>query len=174
MDIAGLAVGILGLIVSLSGFIIAVWQIRRTRTAAEHAEEAAVKAREAIFHVTSVSDLSQASAQIEQIKELYRTHDWQRATDRYTQLRRVLTEVRSRLPDERRDILGDKLRRAIEQLIIIEIESNRAVARGNDIDIVRFQVILLRIQQDIDEARLEIERELTGTTDTIGSDEHDN
>ena len=160
MDIASFVVGMLGLIVSSLGF--GLWQIIKTRSAAESAERAATEAREAVLHVTSVSDLSQASAQIELLKEIVRNQQWQRAIDRYTPLRQLLIDVEARLPNETKGLLGDKLRRAIEQLLIMENESNKAVAERTDIDATRFQSMLLEIQNEIDKAQAELEQELTG------------
>lgn len=160
MDIAGLAVGILGLIVSLSGFIIAVWQIRRTRTAAESAERAAIEAREAVLYVTSVSDLSQASAQIEQIKELHRTQDWRRAADRYTPLRQLLIRAASRLPEENQQVFNF----AVVQLREMETDVNLALDRNIPLSSTRFISILLEVQHSLDEVRTELEKYLLGAS----------
>ena len=139
MDAVGLVVGILGLIVSLSGFTIAVWQIHRTRTVAESAERAAIEAREAVIYVTSVADLSQASAQIEQIKELHRIQDWRRAADRYTPLRQMLTRASSRLPEENRQVFNF----AIVQLREMEKDVNLALDQGSLLSSARFISVLL-------------------------------
>ena len=64
MDVASLSIGAISLIVSLAGFTIAVIQIRKTRSAAEHAAEAADAARDSVLQITSIADLTQASAQI--------------------------------------------------------------------------------------------------------------
>ena len=162
MDIANLAVSVLGLVVAVGGFAIAIWQIRRTRTAAESAEVAATVARASIFSVTSLLDLSQASMLIEQLKELYRNEEWRRAVDRCTQLRQILTRVKSRLPEEKRDKIDD----AIHQLFYLERTTNRAIAEGTEIDATRLhvQVILLAIHQDIDETLAEIEYNLSDTS----------
>lgn len=159
MDIANLAVSVAGLVIAICGFAIAIWQIRRTRTAAEAAEAAATAARASMFSVTSLLDLSQASMLIEQLKELYRNEEWRRAVDRCTQLRQILTRVKSRLPEEKRDKIDD----AIHQLFYLERTTNRAIAEGTEIDATRLhvQVILLAIHQDIDETLAEIEYNLS-------------
>ena len=160
MDIASLAVSVAGLVVAVCGFAIAIWQIRRTRTAAESAEAAARAARESIFSVTSLLDMSQASMLIEQLKELYRNNEWRRAVDRYTQLRQILTRTKSRLPEEKRDKIDD----AIHQLASLEGAASRVIAEGTEIDAAEFHNILLTIQQDIDETLAEIEYNLSDTS----------
>ena len=160
MDIANLAVSVAGLMIAVCGFAIAIWQIRRTRTAAEAAEAAAMAARASIFSVTSLLDLSQASMLIEQLKELYRNNEWRRAIDRYTQLRQILIRAKSRLPEEKRDKIDD----AINRLVYLEKETSRVIAEGTEIDAARLNVVLLEIQQDIDESLAEIEYNLSDTS----------
>ena len=87
MDIASLAVGVLGLIVSLCGFTIAVWQIRRTRTAAESAEAAATEAREAVLRGISIPDLIEAQSIVGELLQLHRNQDLSDIFPKYEQLR---------------------------------------------------------------------------------------
>ncbi|MCY3543599.1 MAG: hypothetical protein OXH22_06110 [Chloroflexi bacterium] len=61
-------------------------------------------------------------------------------------------------------MLDDTLMHAVEQLLIVEIESNDAIAEGTDIDTARCQGILLEIQNNIDEVHVEVEQELTGAS----------
>lgn len=167
MDIANLAVSVAGLVIAICGFAVAIWQIRRTRTAAESAEVAATAARDEIFSVTTLLDLSQASMQIEHLKELHRNEEWRRAADRYTPLRQILIRAKSWLPEEKRDKIDD----VISQLNYLETASleedtNRAIAERTEIDAARFQVhiVLLEIQQDIDESLAKIEYNLSDTS----------
>ena len=168
MDIANLVVSVLGLVVAVGGFAIAIWQIRRTRTAAESAESAATAARASIFSVTSLLDLSQASMLIEQLKELHRNEDWSRAVDRYTPLRQILIRAKPRLPEEKRDKIDDVIRQLkdLEMVSLAEEETNRAIAERTEIDEARFQILgaLVEIQQDIYESLAEIEYNLSDTS----------
>ena len=162
MDIASISIGILGLIVSLAGFTIAVFQIRKTRSAAERAEEAANKAREALIQVTSISDLSHASALIDRLKDLHRNEDLGRAIDKYTPLRQLLTEARFRLPNANRNTFNE----AIRQLRIMEEEAEKALKDSSLLPVLIFHPILLGIQQSLDEVRIELESNLANTTTT--------
>ena len=159
MDIASLIIGALGVFISLGGFTIAVAQIRRTRAAAESAERAATDAREAAFYVTSVSDLSQIVIQMEQVKELHRNREWVRAIDRYILLRRLITEARSRLPEDTRGALTT----AIIRLMQMEKAANQALARGEQAPVARLNNELVDLQQSLDEVRVAIEKRLLDT-----------
>lgn len=159
MDIASLIIGALGVFISLGGFTIAVAQIRRTRAAAESAERAATDARAAVFYVTSVSDLSQIVIQMEQVKELHRNREWVRAIDRYILLRRLITEARSRLPE---DIRG-ALTTAIIRLTQMEKAANQSLVRGEQAPVARLNNELVDLQQSLDEVRVAIEKRLLDT-----------
>ena len=162
--VASLIVGAVSLIVSLGGFTIAVWQIRRTRSAAESAERAATEAREAVLHVTSVSDLSQITVQMELIRELHRNGEWTRAIDRYASLRRLLTEARSRLPEEAHDILNVAIIRLQEMEKIV----NNALDKGNPISSAALNDEIVDIQQSLDEIRVWFENRMSGVSDAGG------
>ena len=169
MDIASLIIGALGVFISLGGFSAAIWQIRRTRTAAESAERAATDAREAVLRTTSISYLTQAVSQIERLKELHRNQDLDRVVERYTPLRQILTATQARLSAS----AIEELDNAIIELMRMERDINRAIFAGNRIDHARFIGILLNIQQVLDEARVYQERQMYGASD-IGSVSDDN
>ena len=145
--------------ISLGGFSAAIWQIRRTRTAAESAERAATDAREAAFYVTSVADLSQIVSQMEQVKDLHRNREWVRAIDRYILLRRLITEARSRLQEDTRGALTT----AIIRLMQMEKAANQALARGEQAPVARLNNELVDLQQSLDEVRVAIEKRLLDT-----------
>ena len=161
MDVASLSIGMISLIVSLAGFTIAVIQIRKTRSAAEHAAEAADAARDSVLQITSIADLTQASAQIDQLKELHRSQELGRAIDRYTPLRQLLTVARTRLPEEKAEVFDG----AIRQLIIMETEATEALAEQRTVSERQINRTLLDMQQALDEARVELEQFLTSTSD---------
>lgn len=89
-------VGVAGVVVSLAGFWIAIWQIRRTRTAAQAAEGAARETRGSLARNLTLGDLSGAREQIQRLKETHRAGEWQRALFTYPLLRRALADIRTR------------------------------------------------------------------------------
>ena len=153
---AGLAVGTLGLLVSLCGFAVAITQIKRARSAAEAAAQAARDARQTMMRVASVSDLSQIVIQIDLLKEMYSAQDFGRAVDRCILLRRLLTDVMARLPDpEHRAVLYN----AIMQLQRLEVAANGASDEQTPVSSERFISVLVAMQQALDEVRAKIELE---------------
>ena len=161
MAIAGLVVGAIGLVVSAAAFIVAVWQIRKTQSAAESAANAATEAREVAQSVTSVSDLSQITVQMDLLRELHRHKEWTRAIDRYSSLRRLLTEARSRLPEEAHTTLN----LAIIRLQRMEKDLNTALAKDDDISEEYFNNELVDLQQALDEIRVWLENRLSCVLD---------
>ena len=154
--------GAIGLIVSAAAFIIAVWQIRKTQSAAESAAQAATEAREVVHHVTVISDLSQINGQIELIKELHRSEEWTRAIDRYSSLRRLLTQARVRLPEEAHSTLNV----AIIRLQQMEMNANNTLAQDLPISYAAFSNELVDLQQSLDEIRVWLENRLSSVSHT--------
>ena len=163
MAIAGLIVGAIGLVVSAAAFIVAVWQIRKTQTAAESAASAARKAHEAVLQTIAISELAQAIALIELLKELHRNEDFSRALDRYTALRQLLNALQIRQAVEDKTSFDN----AIIQLIKIETTVNEAIYTGRQINITQIDSDLLKIQQLLDEARVRQQR-VSGASDIGG------
>lgn len=82
-----------GLVVSLLGFTFTLWQVRKSRTAAERAQ---VMAREAVERVSSrlfFTQIMTAVRLVQEVRSFCRATDWNRAVDRCEQLRIVLAGV---------------------------------------------------------------------------------
>ena len=146
----------LALAVSVGGFGIAFWQIKRTRNAAEHAEEAAVAARETVLRRMSISDLNQAHAIIEELKRLHRSQDFSQAINRYTPLRQLLTDVQAKLPVE----AGELFNEAIDALMEMEVDIDNAISSDSfsDLDTSDFYSMLVELQQELHKMRLALEQ----------------
>jgi hypothetical protein len=82
-----------GLVVSLSGLGFAIYQIMRTRAVATAARDAAQEVREALARNFTIVDLTRAGEQIQGLKEYHPTQQWQRALDRYLDVRRLLVDI---------------------------------------------------------------------------------
>ena len=158
---AGLVIGAIGLIVSAAAFIVAVWQIRKTQTAAESAARAAREARDVVSQVTSISDLSQIIGQLDQLKELHRGKEWKRAIDRYSSLLRLLTEARSRVPSACIDEESLKaFTRAIMQLRAMAKEVDVAIEQGTELSGATFNNIIEDFEQPLLERLVDLENAL--------------
>ena len=161
---AGLVVGAIGLVVSAAALIIAVWQIRKTQTAAESSAAAAREAREVVQRVTSVSDLSQITVEMDILRDLHRNEEWTRAIDRYSSLERSLTRARATLPEESHG----KLNTAIVRLQRMEKTLNNSLDRNLPISVSALNNALVDLRQSLDEVRVELETHLSATSDAGG------
>ena len=158
--------GILGLIVSISGFTIAVWQIRRTHTAAESAAQAATEAREAVLRGISIPDLVEAQTIIGELLELHRNQELADIPSKYEHLRGILTDVKANLSEDYSSLFDE----AIEVLLDIEDEVEQAIFLddSSEFDTTTVNSRLREIQQTLHEVRADIER-----TTSILSDKGD-
>ena len=108
---------VVGLVVSILGFGFTLYQVRRSRTAAETAQ---TMAREAIERVSSrlfFTQISDAVRLIQEVRTSCRAMDWHRAVDRCEQLRILLGGVvddKKLQGDERKTVT-----KAIDDLLLI-------------------------------------------------------
>ncbi len=98
-------VGVAGLIATVGGLAIAIWQIRAARKAAKKAESAAsaagrasVETRDAIHGVLTIADLERSIGYVQQIKSLHREEKWETCLHIYQHLRSSLADIHARLP----------------------------------------------------------------------------
>jgi hypothetical protein len=86
---------ILGLLVSIVGFGVTIFQVIRSRKAATAAAQAAAEARNALIMFEAVADFSSVIAAMEELRRLHRAGAWPILPDRYSTLRQRLVEVRA-------------------------------------------------------------------------------
>jgi hypothetical protein len=142
-------VGVAGVGVSLLGFVIAIAQIRRTRTAAQAAEGAARETRGALARNLTLGDLSGAREQIQRLKETHRAGDWQRALFTYPLLRRALADIKTRhgnLQAQHRVVIQT----GIQELETMETEVEQYLSNPTAIDVIRFNKSLTGVQTLLD------------------------
>ena len=141
-DLASVA----GVAISIIGFFVTVWNVRRSKSAAERAEVAANEARRLVRSYETVADFSAAITIMEEIKRLHRTGELDMLLDRYAALRKVLIGV-SRVsplidPEQSR-----KIQSAITTLGTLENLIEGCRANQSPPDFVRLNRLLSR---DID------------------------
>ncbi len=95
----GDAATIVGIIVSLGGFIWAIREARGARSASEAAEIAASQTRDQIARHLQTVDLQRAIGLIERIKTLHNNDRWEGSTELYQALREMLSDVIIRCPE---------------------------------------------------------------------------
>ena len=89
-DLASIA----GFAISIIGFGLAIYNVRRSRRAAERAQEAAQSARNSIRIFETLVDISAVIGMLEEMKRAHRNSQWAILPDRYAALRKILIGVR--------------------------------------------------------------------------------
>ena len=149
-----------GLVVSVSGFSIAIWLIVSSRKAAVAATEAASATKEVLARNLTIDDLTRASQRIQLVKELHWEREWRRALDWYYDIRVMLSDISIRHPDLR-DENKSTLQSAIHQLQALEDEVGRTLADSDDSKGVEFGVEILQSAQSLlDELASELKQSI--------------
>ncbi len=146
-----------GLGVSVIGFGIAIYQIRRSRAAAVAAREAAQEARAALARNLTIADLTRVRERIQSIKDLHVSQQWQRAWDRYQDIRELLVEIRTRhqnLTASQRRIIQNAIRqiRAMEEAVQTTLIDNSRP------DMREFNQMLSNVQSTLIEAEIQLQQ----------------
>lgn len=141
-DLASIA----GVFITIVGFFVTLWNVWRSRSAAERAEMAANEACRMIRSYETVAEFSSAITLMEEIKRLHRSRQLEMLPDRYAALRKALIGVRRLAPSigGSQDVI---LQTAITTLATIEGTIEKSIHGGSDPDYVRLNRLLSR---DID------------------------
>jgi hypothetical protein len=142
-DLASIA----GVAISLVGFAITVIAVRKSRSAAQAAAQAARDTASKIRLLESVVDFSAAIAILEEIKRLQREKLWMHLPDRYATIRKLLITLRgtnSNLNDGQESVV----QRAVTNLRDMEEAVERFLGGGAAVKAPKFNSI---ISQDVDD-----------------------
>ena len=120
---------VLGLVVTLFGFVVTIYNVTRSRTAAEEANQAVAKVRQDILRIDMVAEFSAAIAAMDEVKRLQREEAWSVLPDRYAHLRKSLISIRSAnndLPERYMTTLQSSIQhfRGIETMIEESLAAN--------------------------------------------------
>jgi hypothetical protein len=121
--------GFVGFVVTIVGFVATLWNVARSRRAAEAARDAADEVRRRISTFETVRVLASAVAQLRAVQTDQRSGRWDTLPGRYGEIRGALIGVRERTPT-----LSEDQRTVIQTAILvlarIEHELDRALAAG--------------------------------------------
>lgn len=143
-DLASVA----GIVISITGFAVTVWNVLRSKSAADRAEAAAAEARRAIRGYEALSDFSAAIAIMEEIKRLHRIGETTIILDRYAALRKLLIGVRQLSP-EIDDSIRIRIQSAVTNLTAMEHYLEKSRAEGTTPNFVRLNRLLSRDVDDL-------------------------
>lgn len=90
--------GLAGIILSLLGFGISIWQIWKVKTAAESARDAAQMAKDGVRRLDSIIGFTSVARSIDDIKEACRKGEFERLPTQFDQARKALITARENNP----------------------------------------------------------------------------
>jgi hypothetical protein len=135
---------LIGLAITVVGFVVTIWNVLKSKSAAERAEAAAQNARSSLLRVDSVAAISAAIAGLEDIKRLHRGGAWEGMPERYGVQRRTLIGVRTGNP-ALTDGQRTSLQSTIQQLSMMEKAIEAYFADSTDTpNVARLNGILSR------------------------------
>lgn len=143
---------------------VAVWQIRKTQSAAQSAAKAATEARESVRDAASLISLSEIIVEIDLLREIHESKNWKRAMDKYSSLERSLSRARSSLPDESHSTLNI----AVVKLQQIEIKVSGLHDRNQPIPVALVNMELVGLRQSLGEVRASLEERIASTSEVGG------
>lgn len=120
---------LIGLLVGIVGFSIAIIQIRQTKSAADAATNAATQARNAIARMSAIEACSAAVQQMEDIKGLHRRGDTNSLPEKYAGVRLKLAEIKGDLAESSHKEFIDA---TIQSYADMENEYDAALNKGID------------------------------------------
>ena len=91
-------ISLLGIVISLAGFWLALVQIRKTTTAAESARDAAKLAKEGVGRLDSLIGFTSVAKTVDEIKSAYRADQLERLPALFDQARKALIAARESHP----------------------------------------------------------------------------
>jgi|ERR1039457_5090261 hypothetical protein len=146
-----------GSIATVLGFVVTIWTLVRTKTAAVAARQAAEATKAQLSRVDTMTEFSSAIAIMDEIKRLHRVRAWELLPDRYSILRRLLASIQTLNPDltdDHRSILGG----AIVQFRTMEhqVETARAANRHAELDLARLNRTVAKQLDELDKVMLSI------------------
>lgn len=141
-DLASIA----GVLISVVGFVFTVYNVRRSRKAAELASEAAQSVKNSIQTFETVGDLSTVIGMLEEVKRSHRNNQWALLPDSYATLRKTLIKIRK--SRDLSDVHATVLQDAIANLSEMEKAVEKALPNVPKDAHTRFNALL---SENIDE-----------------------
>ena len=152
-DLAGIAIGIIGVLVSATGLYLAVRAARAAQTAAQAAERATRETRRSIQRHLATVDIERANARIEYIKNLHRSGRWEAALEWYPEFRTMLHDIGQPLANLDAES-GDQISEAVSRILEMEFVVDWNIQSGSQPDVAANNLILSRIQSELRDANI--------------------
>ena len=144
------------------GLAYTIWLAWKAKTAAEQARDAANAAKERIFSLDTISELTAAKMALSEIIRLQRLNarniPWDIVLERYGSARGSLVRCAEGLgvPDAQRQSIGEAI--ALLRIMVVDIEKACIDDNPGRLNTVRFNHSLSIQMDDLERARIAIER----------------
>ena len=151
-----------GDLASIAGLAYAIYLAYWAKNAAEQARDAAEAARDRIFSLDAIKELTTAKMALNEIIRLQRLDalnaPWDIVLERYGSARESLVRCAEGLgvPDAQRQSIGEGI--ALLRIMVIDVEAAYLEKDPGRLNIVRFNHILSTQIDDLERARIAIER----------------
>ena len=159
IDLIGDVASVVGLLVTVGGFWLALRQIRKSRSASEQAREAAESVRGQILKMNAIQDINAATKAFEEIRRLHRFKAWDALPDRYTSLKQQLIAIKGRTPNLS-DTQKEQIQAAIQQVSNIEREVETAISGSDEPDVNRVNAIISKQIDRLAHLLVEVQNEI--------------
>ncbi len=142
-------ISVIGSIASLIGLPVAIWQIYKTRRAAEAATKAVIRTQKAISRNLLLSDISNCTRNTEEIKSFVRSGKYESALIRVNDLISQLSQIQEMSKNSNQPIQIE-FRETISQLSIIRKDFEKKLIKSSvKMDVVQINSQLSEITDDL-------------------------
>jgi len=142
-------IGVIGSVASLIGLPVAIWQIYKTRRAAEAATNAALQTQRTISRNLLLSDVSTCTRNLEEIKSFVRDEKYESALIRATDLTSQLIQIQEVLKSSNQ-AYQIEFEETLSQLSIIRESFEKKLAKSSaKIDGVQINSKLAKVSDDL-------------------------
>lgn len=138
----------ISLLVTVLGFTFTLWQVRRSRSAAQAAATSAQAVQEQISLFDAVAECAAAVQILEEVERLHRNGPSHALPDRYNQVRKSLIELRTMSHLSTAAQLA-QLQDAISQLTTMKAAVEKLIATGTKLDAPKLNRITTKIISDL-------------------------
>jgi hypothetical protein len=151
-----------GDLASLLGLALTIWFAYCAKRASEQARDAATAARDRIFSLDALKELTTAKMALSEIVRLQRlggaNAPWDIVLERYGTVRESFVRCANvaGIPETQRRAIGEAI--VLLGIMVEDIERALAAADAGRLDIPRVNRILLEQMDDLERARIAIER----------------
>ena len=137
----GELISLLGLLISVFGFSFTIWQVMRSKSAADAAKRATVETQKSIKELDIVIEFSSALTMMEEIKDRHRKFQWESLPTKYSLLRQKLISIKSNTPNLKAEESA-RLQESIQQFSSLERKIDDSLVKQSSPNLGKFNNVV--------------------------------